>query len=100
MVQRLAVAGVTPDIRIDGAPGLVEARFLESAGAILLIAINHAETPQKVTFSFDADIPEAIWQDMETGAAVHFVQQPSGPSYTRSFAARDVMVLVRGKRLR
>jgi beta-galactosidase GanA len=100
-LQRLiASAGVTPEIRIDGAPGLVEARFLESSDAIVLIAINHADVAQQVTFSFGPDVPEAIWQNMETGVAVNFVQGPSGPTYARTFAPRDVMVLVRGKRLR
>ena len=43
LLQRLvAAAGVVPEIRIDGAAGLVEARFLESLDAIVLIAINHA----------------------------------------------------------
>jgi beta-galactosidase len=101
LLQRLvADAGVVPDIAIDGAPGLVEARFLESPDALLLIAINHAETAQKVTFRFTRDVPEAIWQNMETGASVNFVQGPNGPIYAHAFAPRDAMVLVRGKRLR
>jgi len=99
-LQRLvAFAGVTPDVHIDGAPGLVESRFLESAGAIVLIALNHSDTTQKVTFSFAPSIPEAIWQNMETGSQVNFAQGPNGPTYTHTFAARDAMVLVRGKRL-
>jgi beta-galactosidase len=93
-------AGVSPEIRIDGAPGLVEARFLESSDAIVLIAINHGEKENRVTFRFGPDVPEAIWQNMETGAAVNFVQGPDGPTYAHTFAPRDVMVLVRGKRLR
>jgi beta-galactosidase GanA len=101
LLQRLvASAGVVPEIRIDGAAGLVEARLLESSDAILIIAINHGETAQRVTFSFGPDIPEAIWQNMETGAAVNFVQGAAGPTYAHTFAPRDVMVLVRGKRLR
>jgi beta-galactosidase len=101
LLQRLvASAGVVPEIRIDGAAGLVEARFLESAGAMLLIAINHADTPQKVTFAFGPDVPEAIWQNMESGAAVNFVQSAAGPTYAHAFGPRDAMVLVRGKRLR
>lgn len=101
LLQRLvALAGVAPEIRIDGAPGLVEARFLESSDAILLIAINHGETLQRATFRFGPDIPEAIWQNMETGSAVNFVQGADGPTYAHTFAPRDVMVLVRGKRLR
>ncbi len=101
LLQRLiASAGVAPEIRIDGGAGRVEARFLESSSAIVLIAINHGDTAERVTFKFDRDVPEAIWQNMETGAAVNFVQGPEGPSYTQGFGARDVMVLVRGKRLR
>jgi beta-galactosidase len=96
----VASTGVTPEVRIEGAPGLVEARFLESSDALLLIAINHAETPQSVEMTFTPDTPEAIWQNMETGAAVHFVQGARGPVYRHAFAARDVMVLLRGKRLR
>jgi hypothetical protein len=97
--QLVASAGVVPEVRIDGGAGAVEARFLESDGAILLIALNHGETAQKVTFSFGPDVPEAIWQNMETGAAVNFVQGPAGPTYVHAFAPRDVLVLVRGKRL-
>ncbi len=101
LLQHLAaMPGVTPEIRIDGAPGVVEARFLESSDAILLIAINHGDTAQRVTFTFGPDVPEAIWQNMETGAAVNFVQDAAGPKYAHTFAPRDVMVLVRGKRLR
>ena len=100
-LQRLvASAGVSPEIRIDGAAGRVEARFLESSDAIVLIAINHGDNAERVTFRFGPDVPEAIWQNMETGAAVNFVQGPDGPSYAHTFGARDVMVLVRGKRLR
>jgi beta-galactosidase len=101
LLQRLvASAGVVPEVRIDGAPGFVEARFLESPGAMLLIAINHADKPQKVTLMFGPDVPEAIWQNMESGAAVNFVQSADGPIYTHAFGPRDVVVLVRGKKLR
>jgi beta-galactosidase len=100
LLQRLiAFAGVKPEVRIDGAPGFVECRFLESSGAIVLIALNHSDTTQKVTLSFEPSIPEAIWQNMETGSQVSFVQGPNGPTYTHTFAPRDAMVLVRGKRL-
>ena len=101
LLQRLiASAGVTPEIRIDGGAGRVEARFLESSSAIVLIAINHGDSAERVTFKFGPDVPEAIWQNMETGSAVNFVQGPDGPTYLHSFGARDAMVLVRGKRLR
>lgn len=96
----VAAAGIAPDIRIDGAPGLVEARFLESPDAFLLVAINHAATPQTVTLHFTPDTPEAIWLNIETGAEVHFVLRADGPSYRHTFPPRDVMLLVRAKRLR
>jgi hypothetical protein len=101
MLRRVvAAAGLEPEVAIAGSDGLVEARFLESADAMLLVALNYGTTPRKVTFTFAPDVPEAIWQNMETGAAVNFVQGADGPAYTRTFGARDVMVLVRGKRLR
>jgi beta-galactosidase GanA len=101
LLQRLiGSAGVAPDVRIDGAPGLVEARFLESPAALLLIAINHADTAQKVTMTFTRETPEAIWQNMETGAAVNFVTGADGPRYSHAFAPRDVVVLVIKKKLR
>lgn len=101
LLQRVfAAAGAKPEVRIDGTGGLVEARVLESADAMLLVAMNYGSTPRKVTFRFGPDVPEAIWQNMESGAAVNFVQGADGPTYTRTFAGRDVMVLVRGKRLR
>jgi hypothetical protein len=100
-IQRLlASAGVKPDVSIEGAPGDVEARFLESAEAWLLVATNHADAPRAVTMAFAPDVPEAIWQNMETGAQVHFVQGPEGPTYRHKFAERDVMLLMRAKRLR
>ena len=94
------LAGVAPDVRIDGAAGLVEARFLESSDALMLIAINHSDAPQRVTLTFTPDTPEAIWQNMETGASVNFVAGPNGPTYTHAFARRDVLVLMIRKALR
>jgi beta-galactosidase len=89
-----ALAGVAPDVRIAGGAGVVETRILESQAAMMLIGINHAETPQKVTMTFGPDMPEAIWQNMETGGSVNFVAGPDGPTYTYSFRPRDVFVLM------
>ena len=101
ILQRvIAAAGVTPEVGLDVTGGLVEARFLESSDALLLLALNYGRVPQKVTFTFAPDVPEAIWQNMETGAAVNFRQGTEGASYTHTLGASDVMVLVRGKRLR
>jgi hypothetical protein len=98
--RAIDAAGVKPEVGIDVPGQLVEARFLESADAMLLVAMNHGSTPRRVTFTFGPDVPEAIWQNMESGAAVNFVQGAEGPTYTRTLAGKDVMVLVRGKRLR
>jgi hypothetical protein len=83
---------------IDGGGNNVEAHWLESPDALLLIAVNHASEPRDVTITFAPAIPEAIWQNMLTGSAVNFVAGPKGPTYTRTFAARDVLVLMIRKR--
>lgn len=83
---------------IEGGQGNVEAHWLESSDALLLIAINHATAPRDVTLTFAPAIPEAIWQSMLTGNAVNFVAGPKGPVYTRTFAAHEVLVLMIRKR--
>jgi beta-galactosidase len=95
-----SIAGIAPDIRIEGGAGTVEARILESDEAMLVIGINHGDTAQKVTMTFGSDMPEAIWQNMETGASVNFVAGPQGPTYEYSFRPRDVLVLMIRKTLR
>ena len=97
---RVDPASLQPDVRVDGGGGLVETRTLESADAILLIALNHGDAPQTVTFTFAPETPEAIWQNMETGASVSFVQRASGLTYRHAFAPRDAMVLMIRTRLR
>jgi hypothetical protein len=83
---------------IDGGQDKVEAHWLESPDALLLIAVNHAAEPRDVTITFAPAIPEAIWQNMLTGSAVNFVAGPAGPVHTRTFAAHDVLVLMIRKR--
>jgi hypothetical protein len=83
---------------IDGGQNTVEAHWLESPDAILLIAINHASEPRDVTITFAPAIPEAIWQNMLTGSAVNFVAGAAGPVYKRTFAAHEVLVLMIRKR--
>jgi hypothetical protein len=95
-----ALDNLSSDVRIDGGAGLVETRFLESADALLLFAINHADTPHRVTMTFTPEVPEAIWQNMETGASVNFVAGASGAAYTYTFAPRDVVVLMIRKKYR
>jgi hypothetical protein len=45
-------------------------------------------------------MPEAIWQNMESGTAVNFVASAKGPTYTRTFAPKDVLVLMIKKQWR
>ena len=85
-------------ITIDGGQDTVEAHWLESPDALLLIALNHAVGPRDVTLTFAPAIPEAIWQNMLTGSAVNFVAGPKGPFYTRTFPPHDVLVLMIRKR--
>ena len=87
-------------MRIEGATGLVETRFLESSDVLMLIGLNHADTPQRVKMTFTPDTQEAIWQNMETGSAVNFVAGPEGPTYTYSFGPRDALVLMIRKNVR
>ena len=81
-------------MRVDGATPEIDAQFLESPQALVLIVINRAAEERRVTLAFTADIPEAIWQNMENGAAVNFVAGPDGPIYARTFGPHDVLVLM------
>jgi len=96
-LRRVAPAG-DRSFTIDGGQNDVEAHWLESPDALLLIAVNHAVEPRDVTITFAPAIPEAIWQNMLTGSAVNFVAGPAGPVYKRTFAAHDVLVLMIRKR--
>ena len=78
----------------------VEVRLLESADAIVIIGLNYAPAPRKVTITFAPEIPEAIWQNLETGAAVNFIMSKQGPFYEHTFGPRDALVLMIRKRLR
>ena len=50
--------------------------------------------------TFAPDVQEAIWQNMESGAAVNFVAGPDGPRYTYNFGPRDALVLMIRKTIR
>jgi hypothetical protein len=76
----------------------VEARWLESSDTLVLIAVNHAVAPREVTLSFAPAIPEAVWQNMLTGASVNFVASQTGPVYARILAGQEVLVLMIRKR--
>jgi hypothetical protein len=87
------LSGSSRTVRIDGATPDIFARFVESTDAIVLVAANLTAADQRVTLKFDPDLPEAIWQNMESGGAVNFVAGPEGPIYARTFPPHDVVVL-------
>jgi hypothetical protein len=89
-----------PAIRVTGAGQPVDVHVLESSSAIVIVAVNHARAQRKATITFPPDMPEAIWQNMATGATVQFVTGPDGPAYTRAFAPQEVLVLMINTRLR
>jgi hypothetical protein len=97
---RPARAAGTRAFTIEGGQNTVEANWLESDDALMLIAVNHAAEPREVTLTFNLAVPEAIWQNMLTGGAVNFVAGPNGPFYQRTFGPRDVLVLMIRKRLK
>jgi hypothetical protein len=87
-------------VRVEGATPEIDAQFLESPQALVLIVVNRAAAERRVTLAFASDIPEAIWQNMENGAAVNFVAGPDGPIYSRTFRPHDVLVLMIRKQYR
>jgi hypothetical protein len=82
----------------SGAP--VDVRLLESADALVIIGINYSTNVQKVTINFTPEIPEAIWQNLETSTSVNFVMGRSGPFLEHTFSPRDTLVLMIRKKLR
>jgi hypothetical protein len=89
--------GVTSISGGGGGPR-VEVRLLESSEALMIVGLNYAPAPRKVTISFSPDIPEAIWQNLETGTAVSFVMGKTGPFLEYTFGPRDALVLMIRKR--
>jgi hypothetical protein len=90
----------TSDAAVEGGDGSVLVRILESPDAMVIVALNPASVPQKVTLRFSPEIPEAIWQNIEEGVAVNFVMGKDGPFFAHQFAPRDVLVLTIRKKLR
>ena len=82
------------EVRINPASPDFFARFVESREAMVLVAANLGDAERRVTMTFAPDMPEAIWQNMESGGAVNFVAGPDGPTYTRTFPPDDVVVLM------
>lgn len=81
-----------------GAP--VDVKLLESADALVIIGLNPAAAPRTAKITFTTEIPEAIWQNLETGTAVNFVMGKEGPFLEHTFAPRDVLVLMIRKKFR
>lgn len=82
------------EVRIAPASPDFFARFIESRVAMVLVAANLSGAEQRVEMTFAPDMPEAIWQNMESGGGVNFVAGPDGPTYTRTFPPDDVIVLM------
>jgi hypothetical protein len=81
-------------VRVTGAAGEIEAGFLESRDALLLIAVNHASAPQEATLEFVPGTKQEFWQNMETGDMVSLAKTQDAPVLAHGFAARDVLVLM------
>ena len=90
----------TPDVVVSGGDGTVAAHLLESDEALVLVVTNSNAARSEVTMQFSPALPEAIWQNMLTGASVNFVAGPTGPAYTYTFGPHDVLVLMIRKRFR
>jgi beta-galactosidase len=89
------LAGVSPRVKISGAPaGVVEARLMESGRAMLLIAINHDTSAHRVTIELPKDAPAGEWQNLETAAVLPLEGRIGGPMFQYRLAARDVLVLL------
>ena len=83
-----------------GAGAPVAVKLLESEDALVIVGINYSPSVQKVTINFAPDIPEAIWQNLETSTSVNFVMARGGPFLEHTFSPRDTLVLMIRKKLR
>jgi beta-galactosidase GanA len=91
-------AGVSPRVKVDGAPGLVESRLLESPRALLLVGINHDASARRVSIQLPADAPAGEWLNLETGESIPLAGRAgSGPRFEYEFKPRDVLVLLARK---
>jgi len=91
-------AGVTPRVKMDGAPGWVESRLMESPRALLLIGINHDAAPHHVAIELPASAPAGEWLNLETGDAIPLAGRAgTGPRFEYDFKPRDVLVLLARK---
>jgi hypothetical protein len=87
-------------VRSDAGGPSIDVELLESPEAILIVGLNYSSAPRTATITFAPDIPEAIWQNLETGTSVNFVMTAKGPVLEHVFAPRDALVLMIRKTLR
>ncbi len=91
-------AGVAPRVKVTGAAGLVEARLMESDRAMLVVAINHDTSSQRVTIELPPEAPAGEWLNLETGDSLPLTgRAAAGPRFEYGFAPRDVLVLLARK---
>ena len=95
---RPRAGGIREVVGANGAP--VDVKLLESPDALLIVAVNFSPSVQKVTINFTPEIPEAIWQNLETTTSVNFVMGRGGPFLEHTFTPRDTLVLMIRKKLR
>lgn len=89
-----ADAGTAPDVRIAEGGSEIEAGFLESRDALVLVAINHASASQRVSMAFAPGTKQEFWQNMETGEMVTFAMEKDTPRLVHAFGPRDALVLM------
>lgn len=95
---RTREGGIRDVVGAGGAP--VDVRVLESVDALVIVGVNYSASVQKVTINFTPEIPEAIWQNLETSTSVNFVMGRGGPYLEHTFSPRDTLVLTIRKKLR
>jgi hypothetical protein len=80
---------------IEGARSAqVDARLFQSRQALVLIALNHKDSPVDASIVLPASMPLAEWVDLETGEVAYFDRIADGIAHRHLFAARDARVLV------
>lgn len=72
----------------------VDARLFQSRQALVLIALNHQDSPVDASIVLPASVPLAEWVDLETGEVAYFDRVADGVAHRHRFAARDARVLV------
>jgi beta-galactosidase len=91
-------AGVAPRVAVDGVPGWVESRLMESDRAMLLVSLNHDTGPHRVTIALPQEAPAGEWLNLETGESLPLTGRAgSGPRFEYEFKPRDVLVLLARK---